>query len=117
MPAIDQIEERQQQMTAWRRHLHAHPELAYEEHLTAAFVADRLAEFGIEVHRGLAGTGVVGTLVTGDGPAIGLRADMDGLPIPEANDFDYRSTHAGKMHACGHDGHTAMLLGAARYLA
>ena len=117
MPAIGQIEERQQQMTAWRRHLHAHPELAYEEHLTAAFVADRLAEFGIEVHRGLAGTGVVGTLRAGDGPAIGLRADMDGLPIPEANDFSHRSTHAGRMHACGHDGHTVMLLGAARYLA
>jgi len=116
VPIIDQIEERQQQMTAWRRHLHAYPELAFEEHLTAAFVADRLAEFGITVHRGLAGTGVVGTLSTGDGPAIGLRADMDGLPIPEANDFSHRSTHAGRMHACGHDGHTAMLLGAARYL-
>ena len=117
MPVIEEIEQRQQQMTAWRRHLHAYPELAFEEHLTAEFVADRLAEFGIAVHRGLGGTGVVGTLVTGDGPAIGLRADMDGLAIPEANDFDYRSTHAGKMHACGHDGHTAMLLGAARYLA
>jgi len=117
VPIIDQIEERQQQMTAWRRHLHAYPELAFEEHLTAAFVADRLAEFGIEVHRGLAGTGVVGTISTGEGPAIGLRADMDGLPIPEANDFAHRSTHAGRMHACGHDGHTAMLLGAARYLA
>ena len=85
--------------------------------MTAAFVADRLAEFGIEVHRGLAGTGIVGTLVNGDGPAIGLRADMDALSIPEANDFPHRSTHPGKMHACGHDGHTAMLLGAARYLA
>jgi hypothetical protein len=91
--------------------------LVFEEHLTAAFVADRLAEFGITVHRGLAGTGVVGTLSTGDGPTIGLRADMDGLPIPEANDFSHRSTHAGRMHPCGHDGHIAMLLGAARYLA
>jgi hippurate hydrolase len=117
LPINDQIAEQQKRMTAWRRHLHAHPELAFEEHLTAAFVAERLAEFGIAVHRGLAGTGVVGTLSTGDGPAIGLRADMDGLPIPEANDFSHRSTHAGKMHACGHDGHTAMLLGAARYLA
>jgi len=117
LPIIEQIVEQQQQMTAWRRHLHAYPELAFEEHLTAAFVADRLAEFGIEVHRGLAGTGVVGTLSTGGGPTIGLRADMDGLPIPEANEFGHRSTHAGRMHACGHDGHTAMLLGAARYLA
>jgi amidohydrolase len=117
LPIIEQIVEQQQQMTTWRRHLHAYPELAFEEHLTAAFVADRLAEFGITVHRGLAGTGVVGTLSTGDGPAIGLRADMDGLPIPEANDFSHRSTHAGRMHACGHDGHTAMLLGAVRYLA
>lgn len=117
MPINDQIAEQQKRMTAWRRHLHAHPELAFEEHLTAAFVAERLAEFGIAVHRGLAGTGVVGTLSTGDGPAIGLRADMDGLPIPEANDFSHRSTHAGKMHACGHDGHIAILLGAARYLA
>lgn len=117
MPIIEQIAEQRQQMIAWRRHFHAHPELAFEEHLTAAFVAERLAEFGIAVHRGLAGTGVVGTLSTGDGPTIGLRADMDGLPITEANDFDHRSTHAGRMHACGHDGHTAMLLGAARYLA
>ena len=117
MPIIEQIAEQKQQMTAWRRHLHAYPELAFEEHLTAAFVAERLAEFGITVHRGLAGTGVVGTLSTGDGPAIALRADMDGLPIPEANDFAHRSTHAGRMHACGHDGHTAMLLGAARHLA
>jgi hippurate hydrolase len=117
LPIIERIAEQHQQMTAWRRHLHAYPELAFEERLTAAFVAERLAEFGIAVHRGLAGTGVVGTLVTGDGPAIALRADMDGLPICEANDFAHRSTHAGTMHACGHDGHTAMLLGAARYLA
>lgn len=117
MPIIERIAEQHQQMTAWRRHLHAYPELAFEERLTAAFVAERLAEFGIAVHRGLAGTGVVGTLATGDGPAIALRADLDGLPICEANDFAHRSTHAGTMHACGHDGHTAMLLGAARYLA
>jgi hippurate hydrolase len=117
LPIIERIAEQQQQMTTWRRHLHAYPELAFEERLTAAFVAERLAEFGIAVHRGLAGTGVVGTLATGDGPAIALRADLDGLPICEANDFAHRSTHAGTMHACGHDGHTAMLLGAARYLA
>jgi amidohydrolase len=117
LPIIEQIAEQRQQMTAWRRHLHAHPELAFEEHLTAGFVAERLVEFGIEVHRGLAGTGVVGTLGNGDGPAIALRADMDALPIAEANDFAHRSSHPGRMHACGHDGHTAMLLGAARYLA
>ena len=105
-------------MTAWRRHLHAHPETAFEEHATAAFVAERLASFGgIVVDRGIAGTGVVGTLTTGDGPAIGLRADMDALGFEEANTFAHRSTRPGKMHACGHDGHTAMLLGAARYLA
>ncbi len=105
-------------MTAWRRHLHAHPETAFEEHATAAFVADRLESFGgITVERGIAGTGVVGTLVNGIGPSIGLRADMDALAFEEANEFAHRSTHPGKMHACGHDGHTAMLLGAARHLA
>ena len=105
-------------MTAWRRHLHAHPETAFEEHATAAFVAERLESFGgIEVARGIAGTGVVGTLSAGDGPAIGLRADLDALGFAEANTFAHRSTRPGKMHACGHDGHTAMLLGAARHLA
>jgi len=105
------------EMTAWRRHLHTHPETAFEEHETAAFVAERLASFGIDVDTGLAGTGVVGTLVAGDGPAVGLRADMDALHIAEANELDYRSVHPGRMHACGHGGHMAMLLGAARYLA
>lgn len=105
------------EMIAWRHHLHAHPETAFEEHATADFVADRLASFGIEVDRGLGGTGVVGTLRRGAGPAIGLRADLDALPIEEETDVAYRSCHRGKMHACGHDGHTAMLLGAARYLA
>lgn len=104
------------EMTTWRRHLHAHPETAFEEHDTAAFVAAKLAEFGLHVHRGLARTGVVGTLECGEGPAIGLRADMDALGFQEGNDFAHRSTRPGKMHACGHDGHTAMLLGAARYL-
>ncbi|MGF1639723.1 MAG: M20 aminoacylase family protein [Rhodospirillales bacterium] len=117
MPIIEDIARRREEMTAWRRHLHARPELAFEERLTAAFVADRLAEFGLDVHRGLAGTGVVGTLSSGDGPAIALRADMDALPIEEANDFAHRSAHPGRMHACGHDGHSAMLLGAARFLA
>jgi hippurate hydrolase len=105
-------------MTAWRRHLHAHPETAFEEHATAEFVAERLEGFGgITVERGIAGTGVVGTLVNGDGPSIGLRADMDALGFEEANEFAHRSARPGKMHACGHDGHTAMLLGAARHLA
>jgi len=104
--------------TEWRRYLHAHPETAFDEHRTADFVAAKLEEFGIEVHRGLGGTGVVGTLKRGTSPAaVGLRADMDALFIHEDNDVDYRSTVDGKMHACGHDGHMAMLLGAARHLA
>ena len=104
-------------LEAWRHELHAHPETAFEEHRTSAFVAEKLASFGIEVQRGLAGTGVVGVLRNGDGPMIGLRADMDALPIEEAGTAPYRSQHAGRMHACGHDGHTTMLLGAARLLA
>ncbi|MFW6077196.1 MAG: M20 aminoacylase family protein [Hyphomicrobiales bacterium] len=107
------------EMTAWRRDLHAHPETAYEEHRTAQFVADKLQEFGIEVVRGLAGTGVVGVLKgRQEGPgAIGLRADMDALDIHEQTNRPYASKTPGKMHACGHDGHTTMLLGAAKYLA
>ncbi|WP_448204073.1 M20 aminoacylase family protein [Azospirillum sp. sgz302134] len=119
MPIINRIAEFQADMTAWRRDIHAHPELAYQEHRTADLVAEKLAGWGISVHRGLAGTGVVGTLA-GSGPgrrSIGLRADMDALPMPEANGFDHASRHARAMHACGHDGHTTMLLGAARYLA
>jgi hippurate hydrolase len=106
-------------MSVWRRHLHAHPETAFEEHQTAAFVAGKLESFGIDIHHGLAKTGVVGTLkgAHGDGPAIGLRADMDALDIHETADRNYASTNPGKMHACGHDGHTTMLLGAAKYLA
>ncbi|WP_376957779.1 M20 aminoacylase family protein [Azospirillum sp. A26] len=120
MPINNRIAAFQDDMTAWRRDIHAHPELGFEEKRTSDIVATKLAEFGIAVHRGLGGTGVVGTLTglgTGSGRTIGLRADMDALPMPEANDFDHASRHAGKMHACGHDGHTAMLLGAARYLA
>src|SRR5688572_25368383 len=99
---------------ALRRDLHAHPELAFDEHRTSDLVAATLESLDIEVHRGLAGTGVVGTLRCGDSPrAIGLRADMDALPIQEKNDFTHRSRHDGRMHACGHDGHTAMLLAAA----
>ena len=104
-------------MTAWRRDIHAHPEMAFEETRTARLVADKLNSFGIEVHTGLAQTGVVGVLKNGDGPMIGLRADMDALPLIERTGLAYASTHHGKMHACGHDGHTAMLLGAAAHLA
>jgi hippurate hydrolase len=104
-------------MTAWRRYLHAHPETAFAEHGTAAFVAQHLRSFGLDVHTGIAGTGVVATLATGEGPAIALRADMDALPIAERGTGDHRSRHQGRMHACGHDGHMAMLLGAARHLA
>ena len=104
--------------TQWRRHLHAHPETAFDEHATSDFVASKLKDFGLEVHRGLGRTGVVGTLKRGSSQAaIGLRADMDALFIQEQNTFEYRSKVDGKMHACGHDGHTAMLLGAARHLA
>jgi amidohydrolase len=103
---------------AWRRELHAIPETGFEEVKTAAFVADRLSSFGLEVHAGIGGTGVVGVLRRGsDGqPGIGLRAELDALNIAEANDIEHASRHAGKMHACGHDGHMAMLLGAAREL-
>ncbi|NNC63274.1 MAG: amidohydrolase [Gammaproteobacteria bacterium] len=117
MQVIAEIEAGQDELTAWRRHLHRYPELAYEEVKTAEFVAEKLESWGLRVHRGLATTGVVGTLERGSGRRIGLRADMDALPIDEANTFDHRSQHDGKMHACGHDGHTTMLLGAARYLA
>lgn len=117
MPIIDALRDQQEEMTFWRRDLHAHPEVAYEEERTAGIVAEKLRSFGIEVSTGLAGTGVVGTLSTGEGGAIGLRADMDALPMQEDNTFAHKSTAPGKMHACGHDGHTAMLLGAAKYLA
>src|SRR6185437_1484386 len=111
--------DRHADLAAWRHDIHAHPETAFEEKRTADFVASRLEDFGIEVHRGLAGTGVVGTL-KGTRPgrrAIALRANMDALHVHEKSDAPYVSTNPGKMHACGHDGHTTMLLGAARYLA
>ena len=108
----------ERQMQEWRHDIHRHPELAFEENRTAGIVADLLAEWGIEVHRSIGRTGVVGVLKQGNGSrAIGLRADMDALMIHEQNEFSHRSTHDGRMHACGHDGHTAMLLGAARHLA
>ena len=106
------------EMVELRQHIHAHPELAYEEFATSDLVAARLAEWGYEVHRGVGGTGVVGTLRRGSsGKRLGLRADMDALPIQEATGLSYASTHAGKMHACGHDGHTATLLAAAQCMA
>ena len=118
MNVIDRLRELHAEMTAWRHDLHAHPETAFEERRTSDVVAEKLKSFGLDVHRGLARTGVVGTLKSGSGNrAIGLRADMDALDLEEMNDFAHRSRHPGKMHGCGHDGHTTMLLGAARYLA
>ncbi|UMA66301.1 M20 family metallopeptidase [Roseivivax marinus] len=119
MPALNRIAAFAPDMTAWRRHLHAHPELGLACHDTAAFVAARLREIGVdEIHEGLAETGVVAVIHgSGPGPVTGLRADMDALPILEETGADWASTVPGRMHACGHDGHTAMLLGAARYLA
>jgi hippurate hydrolase len=123
MPIVNRVAALQPDIQAWRRDIHQHPELLYDVHRTAAFVADRLREFGCdEVVTGMGQTGVVG-LIKGRKPAggeiktIGLRADMDALPIDEETNLPYASRNAGKMHACGHDGHTAMLLGAARYLA
>jgi len=119
MPVINRIADYAEDMTAWRRHLHMHPELAFDCHETAAFVVERLREFDVdEIHEGIATSGVVALIHGGaPGPVIGLRADMDALPILEETGLVHASTRAGKMHACGHDGHTAMLLGAARYLA
>ena len=117
MTVIKEIKQFHDEMTEWRRDIHQHPELKFEEIRTADLVAAKLEEFGIEIHRGLAKTGVVGTISNGDGPSIGLRADMDALPLEEKNTFKHASSNPGKMHACGHDGHTAMLLGAAKHLA
>jgi amidohydrolase len=117
---IDHIRGFHAELQALRRDIHAHPELAFEENRTSGIVADKLAGWGIEVHRGLAKTGVVGVVKgrsSASGRAIGLRADMDCLPMHETGSVPHRSQHEGRMHACGHDGHTTMLLGAARYLA
>jgi hippurate hydrolase len=103
-------------MLAWRRDFHAHPETAYEERRTASVIAEALRGMGFEPECGLAGTGLVASLTTAEGPAIGLRADMDALPVPEATGLPYASVNEGRMHACGHDGHMAMLLGAAMAL-
>jgi amidohydrolase len=124
MPIVNRVADLQPDIQAWRRNIHEHPELLYDVHRTASFVADRLREFGCdEVATGLGRTGVVGVIKgkkpagKGDIKVIGLRADMDALPIDEDTNLPYASRTPGKMHACGHDGHTAMLLGAARYLA
>jgi amidohydrolase len=124
MPIVNRVADLHAEITEWRHDLHAHPELSYDVHRTAASVAEKLKTFGCdEVATGIGRTGVVGVIRgrrQGSGASskvIGLRADMDALPIEEANDLPYKSTVAGKMHACGHDGHTAMLLGAAKYLA
>ena len=118
MNLIDDIVARHDELTEIRRDLHRHPELAYEENRTADVVAERLTEWGIPIRRGLGETGVVGTLKCGRGNrAIGLRADMDALAMDELNTFEHVSRHPGRMHGCGHDGHTTMLLGAARHLA
>jgi amidohydrolase len=118
MPVLNRIADLTSEIALWRQDIHAHPELGFEERRTSALVAEKLASWGIEVTTGIAGTGLVGTLRNGSsGRAIGLRADMDALPMEESNGFAHRSTTPGVMHGCGHDGHTAMLLGAAKYLA
>ena len=118
MRILPELKELHSEMTEWRHRIHKHPETAFEEYETSDFVAEKLESFGIEVHRGLAKTGVVGTLKNGSGNrAIGLRADMDALDLQELNEFEHRSQVDGKMHGCGHDGHTVMLLGAAKHLA
>ncbi|MCG7362831.1 M20 family metallopeptidase [Roseomonas sp. ACRSG] len=119
MPVLNRIADFHQDMTGWRHDFHQHPELAFEEVRTSGIVADKLREFGVdEVITGIAKTGVVGVIRgSAPGPAIGLRADMDALPILEETGVPYASKTPGKMHACGHDGHTTMLLGAAKYLA
>ena len=121
MAILNRFSEMFEEISAWRRDLHAHPELRFEEYRTAAFVASKLKEFGVdEIVTGFGGTGVVGVIHgqnNTSGRSIGFRADMDALPIQEVNDLPHASTIPGKMHACGHDGHTSMLLGAAKYLA
>lgn len=127
MPVHNRIAQQADEMRQWRHYLHAHPELAFEEHNTADFLAKKLESFGIEVHRGMAKTAVIGVIkgksandtigISKGARVIGLRADIDALPIPEENQFEHKSGIDGIMHACGHDGHATMLLGAAKYLA
>jgi amidohydrolase len=112
-----EIRDLQPQLVAWRRHLHQYPELGFQEQMTAAFIAEKLTQWGIDHQTGIATTGVV-AVIEGDrpGPVLGIRADMDALPVTEENEVPYRSRHPGKMHACGHDGHTTIALGTAHYL-
>jgi hippurate hydrolase len=119
MPVLNRIASYAEEMKGWRRHLHANPELSFECHNTAAYIVERLREMGVdEIHPGIAKTGIVAIINgQGNGPTIGLRADMDALPIVEVTGAEYASTIPGRMHACGHDGHVTMLLGAAKYLA
>ena len=119
MPVTNRIAELATEVKEWRQHLHTIPELSFDLPKTSTFVAEKLTEFGVdEVHTGIAKSGVVGVIKAGSSDrAIGLRADMDALPMPEMADVPYKSTHDGAMHACGHDGHTSMLLGAAKYMA
>ena len=119
MPVLNRIASYAEEMKGWRQYLHAHPELSFDCHQTAAYIAERLREIGVdEIHTGIAQSGIVAIINgQGEGPTIGLRADMDALPMQEITGVDYASTVAGKMHACGHDGHVTMLLGAAKYLA
>ncbi len=122
MGLIEELKEKRDEMASWRQHLHQFPEIAYEEAMTSDFVAAKLESFGVEVHRGLGKTGIVGVIHGADSDddqssAIGLRADMDALPMEEKTNLPYASKHANRMHACGHDGHTTMLLGAAEHLA
>ena len=118
MPVNNRIAAAAAEIAEWRRDLHAHPEIGFEEHRTSEIVANKLASWGIEVTRGIAGTGVVGALKVGNSNrAIGIRADMDALTMTEANDFPHKSQNPGRMHGCGHDGHTSILLAAARHLA
>ena len=109
------------EMNEWRHYIHENPEIAYEEHNTSDFIATKLTEFNIVIHRGLGGTGIVGVIHGKDNGAskrsLGIRADIDALPMTEKTNLSYSSKNDGKMHACGHDGHTTMLLGAAKYLA
>ncbi len=121
MPIINRVADLHDEITAWRRDFHENPELLYDVHRTAGIVEQKLKEFGCdEVVSGIGQTGVVAVIKgrkTASGKVVGVRADMDALPIEEATDLPYKSKVPGKMHACGHDGHTAMLLGAAKYLA
>ena len=119
MPVLNRASELQAETAIWRQYLHQHPEIGYDVHQTAAFIEQKLREFGIDdIVTGIGRTGLVGIIhgTKGDGPTIGLRSDMDALPMPEETGLDYASIYDGKMHACGHDGHMAMLLGAAKYL-